>query len=98
MNEFNNRMSAQREILQLVNRKKWKKEELFGLSSRAIDRWISANHLDSESRLLRLLKTVSAQLFCLANKSQEQISEDYKVISGEIEAMAKAIELEISSV
>lgn len=41
MSEFNNRIAAQRDILACINEKNWK-EELFGLSSGAIDRWISA--------------------------------------------------------
>lgn len=95
MNEFNNRIAAQRQVLQLVNRKKWKKEELLGLSSKAIERWISVNRIDPESRLVELVKTASAKLFFLANKSQEQISEDYKMISKEIAVITQTIEQEI---
>ena len=95
MNEFNNRIAAQRQILQLVNRKKWEKEELLGLSSKAIERWISVNRVDPESRLVELVKTASAKLFFLANKSQEQISEEYKMISREIADISRTIELEI---
>ena len=95
MNEFNNRIAAQRQVLQLVNRKQWEKEELFGLSSKAIDRWISVNRIDSESRLVQLVRTAAAKLFFLANKSQEQISEEYKMTSGEIAAISRMIELEI---
>lgn len=95
MNEFNNRIAAQRQILQLVNRKKWEKEELLGLSSKAIERWISVNRIDTESRLVELVKTASAKLFFLANKSQEQISEDYKMISKEIAVISQTIEQEI---
>lgn len=56
MDEFSNRIAAQRHILQLVNRKNCAKEELFGLSSKAIDRWIAANHIDPESHLVSLLR------------------------------------------
>lgn len=97
MNEFNNRISAQRQILQLVNRKKRGKEELFGLSNKTIERWISVNRVDPESRLVQLLKTASEKLFFLANKSQEQISEEYKMISREIAAISKMIELELAN-
>ena len=31
MGEFNNRIAAQRHVLQLVNKSKWGKEDLFGL-------------------------------------------------------------------
>ena len=95
MNEFNNRIAAQRQILQLVNRKKWEKEELLELSSNAIERWISVNRVDPESRLVEHVKTASAKLFFLANKSQEQISEEYKMISREIADISRTIELEI---
>ncbi|MEH2399665.1 hypothetical protein [Nostoc sp.] len=95
MNEFNNRIAAQRQVLQLVNRKKWEKEELLGLSTKAIERWISVNRIDPESRLVELVKTASAKLFFLANKSQEQISEDYKMISKEIAVISQTIEQEI---
>jgi hypothetical protein len=94
MNEFNNRVAAQRQILQLVNRKNWGKEELFGLSSKAIDRWISVNRIDPEAKLVKLIETVSSRLFFLANKSQEQVSEEYRMASNEIVSIAKAIELE----
>jgi hypothetical protein len=94
MNEFSNRISAQRNVLQLVNRKKWGKEELFGLSRKAIDRWISVNRIDPKSQLVKLVENASAKLFFLANKSQEQVSEEYRMISEEIAVIAKAIELE----
>jgi hypothetical protein len=95
MNEFNNRIAAQRQILQIVNRKRWKKEELLGLSSKAIERWISVNQINPESRLVELIITASGKLFFLANKSQEQISEEYKMISREIADISRTIELEI---
>jgi hypothetical protein len=95
MNEFNNRIAAQRQVLQLVNRRKGEKEELLGLSSKAIERWISVNRIDPESRLVELVKTASAKLFFLANKSQEQISDDYKLISKEIAVISQTIEQEI---
>ncbi|HEY9876172.1 MAG TPA: hypothetical protein V6D12_22270 [Candidatus Obscuribacterales bacterium] len=95
MNEFNNRIAAQRQILQIVNRKRWKKEELLGLSSKAIERWVSVNQINPESRLVELIVTASGKLFFLANKSQEQISEEYKMISREIADISRTIELEI---
>jgi hypothetical protein len=38
--EFNNRIAAQRAILRVINREARSGEQLFGLSSKAIDRWI----------------------------------------------------------
>lgn len=95
MNEFNNRIAAQRQVLKLVNRNKWEKEELFGLSSKAIERWSSVNRIDPESRLVALVRNASGKLFFLANKSQEQISEEYKMASREIAAIVREIALEI---
>lgn len=96
MNEFSNRISAQRRILQIVNRKRWDKEELLGLSNKAIERWISINQINPSCYLVELIKAASSQLFFLANKSQEQISEDYKMISQEISNISKKIELEVN--
>jgi hypothetical protein len=95
MSEFNNRIAAQRRVLQAVNRKKWEKEELFGLSRKAIDRWAITNRLDPKSRLVALVETTSSKLFFLANKSQEQVSEEYAATASEIALLARAIESEI---
>jgi len=95
MNEFNDRMLAQRRVVQLVNHKDWDKEELFGLSTKAIDRWMTANYIDPSSRLVHLLRSVSKELLCLATKSQEQVSEDYRARSSRVGALTKSIEAEI---
>jgi hypothetical protein len=92
--EFNNRIAAQRAILQVLNRKKWGSEELFGLSSKAIDRWVSVNRIDPDSKLVNLIEEASAKLFFLANKSQQQISDEYSAIADEISALRDAIERE----
>jgi hypothetical protein len=93
--EFNNRIAAQRAILRVVNQTRWDNEQLFGLSSKAIDRWISVNKIGQGSRLAKLLKEASENLFFLANKSQEQISDDYKAIRAELVAACDAIEIEL---
>jgi hypothetical protein len=95
MNEFNNRIAAQRAILQVVNRRGSFSEELFGLSRKAIDRWILANHIDAQSRLVSLIYETSEKLFFLANKSQEQVSEEYEMVSSEIARLYKLIEIEM---
>ena len=95
--EFNNRIAAQRSILQVINSKAWAEEDLFGLSSKAIDRWVSINRLDLNSKLVKLVKDASGKLFFLANKSQESISEDYRVVSREIAALCDALRAEIAS-
>jgi hypothetical protein len=95
MSEFNNRIAAQRHILWLVNRKNWGEEELFGLSSKAIERWIVVNRVDPRSALVVLIKTASSKLFFLSNKSQDQVSEEYRAVASEIALVARAIKLEI---
>jgi hypothetical protein len=92
--EFNNRIVAQRAVLRAVNHKVRGTEQLFGLSTKAIDRWISVNRLESGSPIVKLVKDISAKLFFLANRSQEQISDEYTTVRAEIAAACEAIERE----
>lgn len=94
MSEFNNRIAAQREILLGVNSAVWQ-EELFGLSSGAIDRWIIVNNLKSDSSLVSLIRQVADKLFFLSNKSQEQVTDDYKLLSSEVSALTAQIKLAV---
>lgn len=94
MSEFNNRIAAQRDILLIVNCAKWK-EELFGLSSGAINRWITANNLKDDSALVELIQKAADKLFFLSNKSQEQITEEYKTLSRDVSNITTEIELEV---
>jgi hypothetical protein len=95
--EFNNRIAAQRAILSVVNDRPWSVEPLFGLSTKAIERWISVNRIEPTSRSALLVKDVSAKLFFLANKSQEQISDDYTTVRADIIAACDAIKRELYS-
>lgn len=97
MSEFNNRIAAQRDILVCINGKNWK-EELFGLSSGAIERWINVNGINSNSVLVTLVKKSAEKLFFLSNKSQEQITEDYKTLSSEVSVLTENIQLEMSRI
>ncbi len=90
MSEFNNRIAAQRDVLHRVNTVDWQ-EELFGLSSGAIDRWVTANRLEPASDLVNLVRQAADKLFFLANKSQEQITNDYKMMSREVSALTEQI-------
>nr|MBP9604703.1 hypothetical protein [Chromatiaceae bacterium] len=83
MSEFNNRIATQRNILLKVNGVKWA-EELFGLSSGAIIRWARINNLGEKSELVILIDEAAEKLFFLSNKSQEQITEEYKHLSIEV--------------
>ncbi len=92
MNEFNNRMDAQRTVLNIINTSSYHIEELCGLSKNAIDRWIYANQLNPEDTMCDILFQISKKLFFLANKSQEQISEEYKTISSELSELKNKLE------
>jgi len=94
MDEFNNRMNTQRLVLEAVNKKNYS-EELFGLSSPAIARWIEKNHLQSNSRMVELVFAVSKKLLFIATKSQEQVSSEYQKMSLEISMILEAISLEV---
>lgn len=90
MSEFNNRIAAQRDVLFAVNSSVWQ-EELLGLSSGAIDRWVAANRLESSSDLVTLVRKAADKLFFLSNKSQEQVTEDYKLLSSEVSDLTEQI-------
>ncbi|UZD97638.1 hypothetical protein LOY64_11760 [Pseudomonas corrugata] len=90
MIEFNNRIDAQRVILKLVNRGFWK-EELYGLSSGAIERWVRVNGIDPADDLPRAVCESANKLFFLANKSQEQVTDEYRLLSGEVLELTQRI-------
>ena len=90
MSEFNNRIAAQREILLSVNTQNWK-EDLFGLSSGAIDRWVVTNKIGTDSFLVNLIRQAAEKLFFLSNKSQEQVTDDYRHLSGEVSVLTDQI-------
>jgi hypothetical protein len=94
MTEFNNRIAAQRDILLLINSASWK-EELYGLSSAAIERWINENKIEKEGELIQLIKDAAGKLFFLSNKSQEQITDEYKELSKEVQSLTKRIKHEV---
>ncbi len=94
MKEFNNRISAQREILRIINSLS-QQEDLFGLSSGAISRWVAVNNLDKDSRLVSLVFKAADKLFFLANKSQEQITNEYKVLSQTVAKLTGELKLQV---
>jgi hypothetical protein len=98
MSEFNNRIDAQRQILRLVNESgKWR-EELFGLSSGALERWSRINGFDDHNPLLVLLNRAAAKLFFLSNKSQEQITGEYQSLSDEVARLTEQIRMAVAQV
>ena len=92
MTEFNDRNAIQRQIIQFINAKFALKEELCSLSGNAIERWLSANQIAKDSAIARLLFETSSKLFFLAANSQEKISERYKLLTSEIDALMRRIE------
>jgi UV DNA damage repair endonuclease len=92
MYEFNNRMDAQRKIIEMVNLSpKNRKEELCGLSKNAIERWLNINSVSYEGEIGILLFQISQKLFFLSNKSQEQVSDDYKLLSFEVQQLQQKL-------
>ena len=94
MSEFNSRIEAQRRVVQIVNSKPWS-EELFGLSSKAIQRWIAANRVEPSSPIVPLIKGAAAELFFLADQSQDQISPEYISAAQKVAEIASSLELQM---
>jgi hypothetical protein len=97
MSDFNNRIAAQRDVLVIVNTLTWK-EPLYGLSAGAMDRWKKANAIEESSLLASLLVEAADQLFFLSNKSQEQITEEYKSLVRTVRDITQKIKLVISEI
>lgn len=97
MSEFNNRIKAQREALKVVNGSGLFREPLLSLTEKAIDRWSNNNNLSNTDRVILLLKAMSGTLFFLANKSQEQVTEDYKALSKKVNDQLSKLEIELKN-
>ena len=92
MDEFVDRMAMQRHVLDVVNRQVDVTEKLFGLSSNAIERWMLANGFSPSSKVVSLLKEISAELFFIATQSQEPVSAEYKTRRQKIGKWIKDLE------
>lgn len=92
MDEFVGRMATQRYVLDIVNSKIELQEKLFGLSSSAIERWAVTNRFDISSEVVRLLKSVSSELFFMATRSQEPVSSEYELRKGKIIEAVNSLE------
>ena len=97
MSEFNNRISTQRDALKIVNGSGLFFESLMSLTEKAIERWSKSNQLDSHDPIITLLKSISGTLFFLANKSQEQVTEDYKILSDKVNKQLCDLKLEVAN-
>lgn len=93
MSEFKSRIQAQRAIVQTINQLFPNNAELCGLSKKAINRWADDNLVSQKSHMYSLLIEASEKLFFLANKSQEQVTEDYKKISCDLRAIVEMIKI-----
>lgn len=92
MDEFVSRMATQRYVLNVVNQKVDSTEQLFGLSSSAIDRWALENKFEPTNEVVRLLRQVSSELFFMATRSQEPVSAEYELHSQRIVESVSALE------
>jgi hypothetical protein len=97
MSEFNNRIIAQRDALKIVNGSELFAEPLLSLTEKAIDRWSRNNKVDTQDLIVTLLKSMSGTLFFLANKSQEQVTEDYRDLSKKVGKQLSDLELELTN-
>lgn len=93
MDDFRNRMTAQRHILAIVNKSFRAQEELCGLSENAIARWAEVNRVRSRSHALTLLRKAADLLFFLATKSQEQVTDEYEMRMQEVATVTAALRL-----
>ncbi|MEZ8820878.1 hypothetical protein AB4562_20505 [Vibrio sp. 10N.222.54.A1] len=95
MSEFKNRIESQRDAVKIVNSFNLYKEPLFSLTEKSIIRWTSANLIDPKAKHVDLIMQASKKLFFLANKSQEQITEDYKKLPKDVELIFTEINKEM---
>jgi len=87
MSEFNNRMDAQRAILNVINHDRNQVEELCGLSKKAIERWLQVNRIELNGEIPKILTKLSDKLFFLGNKSQEQVTDEYKFAASGVSSL-----------
>lgn len=83
MGDFLNRIDTQRKVIKIINNYNYK-IHLTGLTIKAIEKWRFENNIEKEAECIKILMYISSKLFFLSNKSQEQITEDYKRVSIEI--------------
>ena len=63
---------------------------------KAISRWVVVNRIDPALNLVVLVSTAAGELFFLANKSQEQITDEYIARSRTVATLASEIRAEIA--
>lgn len=90
MDEFNNRIDVQRKTLSIVNSRVMN-EPLNGISKAAIDRWSKANGIPETHPIVKGLISIAEGIFFLSNKSQQQITDEYRSKSLDIENLLTAL-------
>jgi hypothetical protein len=95
MTELSSRVEAQRQILKSVNGKICKNEQLFALSTAAIRRWTAVNNINSQSRLVKLLNSASAEIFVMANHSDDPIAGTYTLTRQRVATIERDVQLEL---
>jgi hypothetical protein len=97
MGEFSSRVEAQRQILKVVNSRDWSGEQLFAVTTAAIQRWASTNGLDTSTAVVKLLHSASAQIFVMANHSDDPIAGTYSLSKQRVVVLARQVQEELSS-
>lgn len=97
MDEFLNRITAQREVIKIINKQNKKGFPLVGLSAKSLERWQIENSILNESELMINLYLISSKLFFLANKSQEQITNEYRLLSKTVKELIVNLEENIKN-
>jgi hypothetical protein len=97
MGEFSSRVEAQRQILKVVNNRDWLGEQLFAITTPAIQRWASTNGLDTSTAVVKLLHSASAQIFVMANHSDDPIAGSYTLSKQKVLSIARQVQEELSS-
>ncbi|ABQ05333.1 hypothetical protein [Flavobacterium johnsoniae] len=97
MDEFLNRITAQRKVINIINKETNYNFPLVGLSSKSLTRWKSENLISDESELIKILYLIAAKLFFLANKSQEQITNEYRLLSKNVSDLINHLNLNIKN-
>jgi hypothetical protein len=97
MGEFSSRVEAQRQILKVVNSRDWSGEQLFAVTTAAIQRWASTNGLDTSTAVVKLLHSASAQIFVMANHSDDPIAGTYSLSKQRVVVLARQVQEELSN-
>ena len=97
MGEFSNRVEAQRQILKVINGRRWSGEQLFAVSTKAIQRWALSNGIENSAPLVKFLNSASAQIFVMANHSDDPIAGSYVLSKQRVVAISEQLKAELAN-